>query len=214
MVNAFITAAIIWAGFSTSGSHYNPVVTVSNIVFRPEFKIGKGLLYIFFQIVASLLAALIVILMTPLEYQQNFNVPSVGQPYMLPIINQFQCFVIEFFLSFLYVYIYYGSIYDKRAPFNVYGIAIGGVILAGTISFGPYTGACINPIRIIGPSIVSGFYENQLIFWFAHIAGGLFGSFYYHCFIIDHTLEILKADEGKPSNKNSENYNLALNLKY
>ena len=214
VINGFLTASIIWSGFSYSGAHFNPVITISNLILNPDFKMSTGIIYITIQIISSLMSALIVILMTPLEYQQNKNIPSVGMPYVLPIINEFQSFIVEFMMSFFYVLIYHGVIFDKRAPKNIYGIAIGGVVLCGTIAFGPYSGACINPIRILGPSIISGYYDGVLIVMLATIFGGLFGGFYYNFFILDPENDVLENDDGKPSMKNTENYNLAMNLKY
>lgn len=214
IINGLITSTVIWTGFSNSGSHFNPIITLSNLILNPDFKISTGIMYISIQLFSSIMSALIVILMTPLEYQQNNNVPSVGMPFVLPIINEFQSFVMEFLMSFVYVMVYHGTIFDKRAPKNIYGIAIGGVVICSTIAFGPYSGACINPVRIFGPCIISGYYSGSLIVFLANMAGGLFGGFYYHFFIMDPENDALENDDGGPSMKNTENYNLAMNLKY
>ena len=42
-------------------------------------------------------------------------------------------------LSFLYVLVYYASIFDTIFDPDVFGIAIGAVIFVGTITIGPYT---------------------------------------------------------------------------
>ncbi len=52
------------------------------------------------------------------------------------------------------MFLYYTTIVDKNAPSNVFGFAIGCVIIAGHICCNNLTGGAVNPIRIIGPCIV------------------------------------------------------------
>ena len=61
----------------------------------------------------------------------------------------------------------------------IFGIAIGGVVILGTIIFGPYSGACINIVRMFGPSIVTDLFTENLVYIVSIISGTLFGAFYY-----------------------------------
>ena len=49
------------------------------------------------------------------------------------------------------MFVFYALLEDKRAPKHVFGFGIGMVVLFGTLAFGPYTGAGINPMRVFGP---------------------------------------------------------------
>lgn len=73
-------------------------------------------------------------------------------------INQaenYQVFILEFIFSFLYVGMYFGLVINEKAPSNVFGFGIGAVIAIAQLTIGPISGACVNPIRFIGPSLLS-----------------------------------------------------------
>ena len=61
----------------------------------------------------------------------------------------------EFIFSFLYVAMYFGLIINEKAPSNVFGFGIGGVITIAHLTIGIISGGCVNPIRFIGPSLLS-----------------------------------------------------------
>ncbi len=46
------------------------------------------------------------------------------------------------------------GIVDKRAPGDLAGIVIGGVVLAIIMLIGPLTSASLNPARALGPAII------------------------------------------------------------
>jgi len=52
------------------------------------------------------------------------------------------------------MFTYFALILDKRNTKYIYGFALGGIIMVCTMGFGPLTGACITPIKIIGPMIL------------------------------------------------------------
>ena len=56
--------------------------------------------------------------------------------------------------------------------------------LSGALIFGPYTGACINPMRIMGYNLFRGNFDGFAIYCFASLAGNLFGGFYYYQFMM------------------------------
>lgn len=65
----------------------------------------------------------------------------------------------------------------------MFGFAIASVILFGTVAFGPFTGACINIVRILGPHTLSGDFSDLFIYIIASVSGGVFGAFYYNFFL-------------------------------
>ena len=87
-VNAFVLAFVSWSGFSTSGAHFNPVITFE-YVFIKRKPLSTAFLYMASQVSASVLAGFVVLVMTPLEYQQSETLPAVSFPRILPIITDF-----------------------------------------------------------------------------------------------------------------------------
>ncbi len=176
-VNAFILAICTWAGFSTSGSHFNPVITLIHWMLL-DFDMKKTSSYIFAQIAGSIFAALIVLMMTPLEYQQDDFYPSVSYPMILPLISKFQGLMMEMIMSICFVLVYFLTVVNKKIPHNMFGFALGGVILMGSVSIGPYTGACINPLRSLGPQIMLMNFSDSIIYWLGILSGSFFAAFY------------------------------------
>lgn len=91
---------------------------------------------------------------------------------------------------------------------------MGGIVYVGTVAAGPYSGACINIMRIFGPSIFTNHLTVNWIYLIANVFGGLFGGFYYEKFIdYEFYIDYNKSTASK-SMKTPENYNQALNLQY
>lgn len=214
LANGLTVAACAWAAISASGAHFNPVVTLIRASSK-SISIPMAVTYICVQLLASIIASLFVILITPFEFQQD-DASIIGFPKANPLMSDFQIFIVEFLGSCLYVFAYYAFVVDKRAPKNVFGYALGAAIMASTVAFGPFSGACINPVRIFGPHLVTGKYSRAWSFWLADIFGGIFAGFYYEFFLMKDSL-LIDNEEEEDSNKNmknSENINQALSLRF
>ncbi len=113
------------------------------------------------------------------------------------------------------MFTFYALIEDKRSSKYVYGFALGGVVLIATLTFGPYTGGCINFMRVLGPVIVSGKFDNLLMYGLSSLTGSLFGAFYYHFFILNNDKYDLRKEENfKGDMITRENYKIASNLSF
>jgi glycerol uptake facilitator-like aquaporin len=89
-----------------------------------------------------------------------------------------QAFLIEAIITFVLVFVVFGSAVDPQAP-KLGGLAVGLVAVAATLALGPLTGAALNPARAFGPAVASGIYEGQLIYWAAPIVGGVIAAVLY-----------------------------------
>lgn len=181
LANGLVLAACVWAAFNVSGAHFNPVITIVNLFIR-NMPLGQAVLYLFSQLTASFLAAVLAILVLPksalVDEDSSFGYPETKN------ITDFQAFIVEFVLSMFYVFAYSATVIDKRAPSNVFGFALGSVVMVGALTVGPYTGGVVNPIRIFGPYLVNGKFDNMVVYWLATFAGGLFAGFYYDYFLL------------------------------
>lgn len=54
----------------------------------------------------------------------------------------------------------------------------------GTLIFGAYSGACVNPMRVLGMYLIKGEFNDLLIYCFSSLAGSIFAAFYYHTFLM------------------------------
>jgi glycerol uptake facilitator-like aquaporin len=85
---------------------------------------------------------------------------------------------IEAILTFFLVFTVYGTAFDERGP-KVGGLFIGLVITMDILAAGPLTGASMNPARTFGPALLSGFWENHLVYWVGPALGGLVAAVVY-----------------------------------
>jgi glycerol uptake facilitator-like aquaporin len=214
LANGFATAVCVWAGFDASEAHFNPIVSLVRLV-TGKFPLSRTLAYVFIQLFAATLSALFAALIAPREFQQDFA-GAVGRPVKDPIYSDFQVFLFEFIGSMLYIYVFYSMVVDRRAPSNVFGIALGSVITICTIAFGKASGACINPVRIFGAQVILNFDFDGANYWLALISGGFFMAIYYNAFILKSSGTSYEVEEANqhPNMVSAENINQAMNLKY
>lgn len=112
----------------------------------------RALVYIVLHLFASVFAALVVVLMTPVE---SANQILISFPSPNSQAETHQIFILEFIFSFMYVAMYFGLILNKKAPSNVFGFGIGGVILVAHLTIGTISGGCVNPVRFFGPALLT-----------------------------------------------------------
>ena len=106
----------------------------------------------------------------------------------------------QFIGSAFYVWTYYALIVDSRAPSNIFGFAIGMVSAICDLAFGPMVGGCINPVKYIGPRLVSGEVNDPWIYFTAPLLGGVFAGFYFDFFVLERKdkQELVDEDEPEP----------------
>src|SRR3989442_1533864 len=86
----------------------------------------------------------------------------------------------EAILTFLLVFVIFGTGIDPKGSFNaVGGLAIGLTISIDIMMGGPLTGAAMNPARWFGPAVVSGFFDNWYVYWIGPFIGGAFAALLY-----------------------------------
>lgn len=214
LANGMATAGAVWAGFDASGAHFNPVVTFVRFI-TGRFPVSRALAYVLIQLGASAVATVLAMLLSPKEFQRDPSGP-IGRPRRNEVYSDFQVFLFEFVGGMLYIFIYYASVVDKRAPQNVFGFSLGAVITVCTLAFGKATGACINPVRLFGAQLLLGFGAEGANYWVALLAGGIFIGLYYDAFILKSSAGSFEAEESSQVQNmvTAENVNQAMNLKY
>lgn len=160
-------AIMVSATMRVSG-HLNPAVTFAFLAARRIEPIMAGL-YIIAQISGAIVAAWALSATFPAPLVDAARVG--GQSIALSITGN-QAWALEAVATFFLVFVVFGTAVDPEAP-PVGGFAIGLTLTAAILAIGPLTGGSLNPARSLGPAIVSGIYEAQLIYWTAPVVGGL-----------------------------------------
>ena len=123
-----LTMVTVLCSFSFSGAHLNPSISIALMIFK-KIPFSVGFFYVVIQVSASLFAALVAVLTLPSRlsgyHGGQHNIPDdqqdlpieekvlLGYPYLNPLLTDSQGFLIEFLLSFFYVFVFYGMTVDK-----------------------------------------------------------------------------------------------------
>lgn len=162
LVFGAVVAALIYGMGHLSGAHFNPAVTLAFWAsgFFPKRRV---LPYIVAQSVGAIAAStLLLIALGP--------VAKLGAT--LPLNNNWlQALVLETVLTFILMLVILGSGLDRRAHIGFAGLAIGLTVGLEAAFMGPITGASMNPVRSLGPALVSGIWQHHWLYWVAPILG-------------------------------------------
>ena len=177
--NGIGLAVAVTATLKVSGGSLNPAVTVALWSVR-KLKGGEALAYIVAELVGAVLAGAVLVVAFPtvLGDASGWGAPAIGSG-----ISISQAIAIEALLTFVLVFVIFGTAVDPRAP-HVGGIAIGLAVLADVLVGGNLTGAAMNPARAYGPMIAAGIFPS---YWYVYIIGPVIGAVLaalaYHYFI-------------------------------
>jgi len=159
----------IYAVGHISGAHFNAAVTFAFAVTR-HFPWSRALAYWAAQLAGALAAA-------ALLRGSLGNIAHVGAT--LPSGSQGQAFLWELVLSAFLMFVILAVATDTRAAGEAAAIAIGGTIGLDAMFGGPVTGASMNPMRSLGPALVSGDLHALWVYVLAPVLGASLGGLAY-----------------------------------
>ena len=159
----------IYAVGHISGAHFNAAVTFAFALTR-NFPWSRAVLYWAAQFIGALAAA--ALLRATLG-----DVAHVGAT--LPSGSQAQSFVWELVMSAFLMFVILAVATDTRAVGEAAAIAIGGTIGLDAMFGGPISGASMNPMRSLGPALVSGDLHALWIYLTAPVVGTAVGGLAY-----------------------------------
>jgi aquaporin NIP len=164
-----VIMAMIYAVGHISGAHFNAAVTFAFALSR-HFPWPRAIGYWCAQFLGALIAA-------ALLRGSLGNIAHVGAT--LPSGSQGQSFLWELVLSFFLMFVIMAVATDTRAVGEAAAIAIGGTIGLDAMSGGPISGASMNPMRSLGPALVSGDLHALWLYILAPIVGTSLGAVAY-----------------------------------
>jgi aquaporin TIP len=159
-----------------SGGHFNPAVTAAFWVTR---RLGtlEAVLYWIAQLLGASAGSYLI---TVFFLQDVWRRAALGVPALAPDVSAVMGILIEAVLTFLLVFVIFGTAADKDAAFGKLApFAIGLTITGDILAAGLLTGAAMNPARAFGPALIGHYWANQAVYWVGPLAGGIAaGSLY------------------------------------
>lgn len=161
-----VAAAIAFLG-GISGAQINPAVTLS---IRAAGRLPRGRLtpYVVSQVAGALLAGLSL----RIAFEHAGTAVALGSTTLAPWVSPLEGTVLEVAGTFVLAMSALGAGSFLRATL-VQGVFVGATLFVLITLIGPLTGASFNPARSLGPSIFSGYFANQLIYYVGPIIGGI-----------------------------------------
>lgn len=163
-----VLAVMIFATGHISGGHLNPAVTLGVFV-RGKITINNAVLYWVVQLLAGVVAALVVGLMKP-------ALPASTQVATVPLVSGF---LAEFIFTFALVFVVLNVATAKGTEGNSYfGWAIGFTVLVGAYAVGNISGGVFNPAVALGGSIMNMFaWGNIWLYLVAELLAAVAAAF-------------------------------------
>ncbi len=164
-----VIMAMIYAVGHISGAHFNGAVTFAFALTR-HFPWPKAVVYWGAQFVGAVTAALLL-------RASLGNIAHVGAT--LPSGSQAQSFFFEFVMTAFLMFVILAVATDTRAVGEAAAIAIGATIGLDAMFGGPISGASMNPMRSLGPALVSGDLHALWLYIVAPVLGASAGGLAY-----------------------------------
>jgi aquaporin TIP len=171
LAHGLTIAVFVSATMHISGGQLNPAVTLGVWV-GGKIAFAHALGYWCAQLAGALLAALCCVGIFGREVVQ------AGTPQLGPGVGFFTGVFVEIILTFFLVFVVFGTGVDERGR-KIGGLAIGLTVALDILFGGPITGASMNPARTFGPALVSGMWDNHLVYWIGPLLGGALAGWVY-----------------------------------
>jgi len=164
-----VIMAMIYAVGHVSGAHFNAAVTFAFALTR-HFPWPRAFAYWGAQFIGALTAAAIL-------RGSLGNIAHVGAT--LPSGSQAQSFLWELIMTAFLMFVIMAVATDTRAVGEAAAIAIGGTVGLDAMFGGPISGASMNPMRSLGPALVSGDLHALWLYIVAPVLGASIGAVLY-----------------------------------
>ena len=165
---------VVYAFGHISGAHINPAVTIPLIITK-RISPSEGAAYVGAQLVGGVVAAFALLAVLP-EAGMAANLGAHTGPSGVLGGSAASGLVLEVIFTFFLVATIFGAVIHKKAAAGASGIAVGGMVFLLHLVGVPLTGASMNPARSFGPSLASGAWEFQWLYWVGPIVGGIIAA--------------------------------------
>lgn len=167
LAHGLAIACLASATGATSGGHLNPAVSLAMLI-TGRLSVSDFFGYVIAQLVGATAGAVAVAFL--LGETGKASVAG-GLPALAANVSVTQGIVAEAITTFLLVFVIFGTAVDGRGP-KVGAWFIGMTITLDILAIGPLTGGAINPARWVGPAIISGKFDNAIVWLIGPLLGG------------------------------------------
>ncbi len=152
LAHAAVLMVFVSACLYLSGSQFNPAVSIGVLIAGRQ-SVGRTAAFIATQLFAAACAAgaLVTVLGRGLTDPVMLGA-TLGSMTIGGASQPMGALVLEGIMTFALMFVIFAAIVDKRAT-PAAGFYVGGTVLACILSFGPLTGASMNPARTFGPML-------------------------------------------------------------
>lgn len=158
-----VMSIILFMG-KVSGAHLNPAVSLA-FWLRRDFPGRRVPAYVMVQLLGAVLAALFLQAMVHVS-------SSYGASYPGPASSAFDAFLMEMVLTLGLVSVILGTASGAQQVGLFGAIGVGSYIALAGLWASPISGASMNPVRTLGPELVSVDFTS----WWVYLAGPLAGA--------------------------------------
>ena len=158
-----VMAIILFMG-AVSGAHLNPVVTLA-FAARGDFPWQRVPGYIVTQLLGAMLACLFLLAVFG-------NIEHLGATLPGPGYHSWQAFLMEIVLTAGLLSVILGTASAAQNVGTLGALGVGGYIALAGLWSAPVSGTSMNPVRSLGPALVSGDWTA----WWVYVAGPLIGA--------------------------------------
>lgn len=152
-----------------SGGHLNPAVTATMLVLRKIDPV-QGLAYIASQLAGGYVAALVVMW----GFDKGGSDFAAATPALASGLGVGNGILLEAVATFLLVWTVFAVAVDLDGAFSkLAGLPIGLAVTVGILTIGGATGAALNPARWFGPALLSGTWDDALVWIAGPVVGGI-----------------------------------------
>lgn len=158
-----------------SGAHVNPAVTLG-LAATGRFPWRYVPAYLLAQLAGALLGALGTWLAFGAGGRDRASLAATAPS---PGVGVLQALAVEAVVTFVLVFVVISVATDDRVDPAVAPIAVGAALAIGVFVAGPVTGGAVNPVRALGPMIVSGSFSDWWVYLVGPVVGGVVAAVVY-----------------------------------
>ena len=180
LAHGLVIGTMVSAMGHVSSGFFNPALTLGLWATRRLDHLDAAT-YIIAQIGGAIIAAGALMAVLP---DARAGAVHLGAPALGAATEVGQAIAIEAILTAFLMLAVFGTALDSRGP-KLGGLMIGLVLTMDVLVGGPLTGAAMNPARALGPALVDGFWDDQIVFWAGPIIGAVVAALFYHHVLMD-----------------------------
>ena len=182
LLHAFVLMMLVYTLGPISGAHFNPAVTAALAAVRKISGVD-ALGYVIVQVAGGIAGASVCkLVVSDAGRATNYGAPAISTPFLHG--HVFTAALVEGIGAAVLVWAIMGTAIREDGPRKFAGLVIGATLGFIVMTFGPLTGAGVNPARSFGPALIAGSWShgfgNFLIAYVVGpLVGGVFGALLY-----------------------------------